>query len=332
MAIAIVPFEVEDEHLVEDRQGQQKYPALQLSKSQPKAGEPVNFILSEKSYKMVPPHLHDQLGLQPVDIYFGSSETPEPCLQITAPIRMVFWGLPVVCHVSKDDKTIKFNEGRLLPGWATVSRVLVSLFANGGLLLREDGSPQMFTFKLKSYDTDLIKKRLPELKETLKKASGKTESLLHIVHCGIELKPVLRKNKEDSSKSSWAVDLNIVDYDPFPHEVRGMLTSIANSEEVQSFLADPFYINQRQQQPAAENRHLLKEVMELASEFFPKDDDPEIGFAQRNKWLSESIAERYNVSDSKQLTAAQIADFHAFIKDCVDRAKAPEPTYDDIPF
>lgn len=314
----------------------QKYPALQASEYEPREeDEEIFFCLSDKSAAMLSNQAKSLLGLEDAKGRFNKKK--ETVSRLTNPFRVVFMGRPsLFCLEKKTDLITPLTKGlKLGNGKVSTTRMLFAILCGDSLLLKEDNSVQLFTLRLNGTKTDTLLKPLEESHSKVKEEENVSgSSILHLYSFELIISVESRSSSIAKGESSLTTLFKPKDELPLllPEELQSITHAVASSAEVMSDLRDPFGLRNKQRQPAAENRHLLKEVMELASEFFPKDDDPEIGFAQRNKWLSESIAERYNVSDSNQLTAAQIADFHTFIKDCVDRAKAPEPTYDDIPF
>jgi hypothetical protein len=304
--IAAVSFQVSEEYAVVEAEVGQKYPAIQLSKTQPKAGEDTSFVIAEKSYKMLSGSVFERLGLREKLVYFGNSETPEHCMEITADYRILFWGIPSVCYVKNVDGKEKIRErgGDMGEGETTISRVLVSFVVNNEIVRDDNGDPQMFTFKLRSFGTQLVSKRLPELRDVIKKAANCNHSLLHVVHCGIELKPVLRKSKKNT-ESSWAVDLNIVDYAPFPNSEHPSLFSIASSENVRSFMKDPFFLQQKQnEQEAGERKSLIDSIAKAADTMGFEDEKT------RKVFLQGFIKDTYGKNSSAELTIEQLNDMH----------------------
>lgn len=307
--IAAVSFEVSEEYAVVEAEVGQKYPAIQLSKSQPKVGEETSFVIAEKSYKMLPASVFEKLGLKEKLVYFGNSETPEKCMEITANYRVLFWGIPSVCYVKKVDgkERIRERDGDMGEGETTLSRVLISFVVDNKVVNKDDGTPQLFTFKLKSFDTQLVSKRLPELREILRKAANSTHNLIHLVHCGIELSPVLRKSKK-SAVTSWAVDLNILDYAPFPGSKHAFLYSIASSEEVRSFMSDPFYLKQRSSgQEEDERQSLMRSITEAATTLGCKDKE------SRSDFLQAIAMEKYQKNSASELTIEELRDMNKLL-------------------
>lgn len=301
--IAVVPFQTDEEYAVIESEVGQRYPVLQLSNSKPKATEKTSFVLAEKSYKMLSADALKKLGAIETAVYFGNSDKPEDCMEITADFRLVFWGIPAIFYAPKGQSNkydqMREKKGKMEKGEMTVSRILVSFVVNNEIVKKDDDTPQFFTFKLTSFGTDLMAKRLPELRDVIKKAANCNNSLLHLVHCGIALSPVLRKSKE-TTESSWAVDLNIVDYIPFPKAEHANLFSIASSEEVRSFMQDPFYLQQRQEQSSAQEvsdrKSVLDSILAAATTIGFVDAD------DRKNFLQSFVQDRFGKNNSSELT------------------------------
>ncbi len=230
-----------------------KYPSLQATKyKNVDADSQIDLVLNEDSFEKVPEEFRSVFPLR--QLTFDKKKGAENFYVVPQDVRWVVMGFPQTCMVNKaDPKDIRFLKrgfGLKDNGFKSATRLLLACLTPQGFI-EKDGEILFFTLKLTSNRTRLVSDR-----------DAKIRSLT-------DLNLVMAKSKEVSPKDSWlhlcSVKLictvhewgegdetnNGVMFEIdgggkwLPQDQWERMFMLAQSEEVKKFLADPFFLLER---------------------------------------------------------------------------------------
>lgn len=242
--------------------GSQKYPAIQATDYQPRMGDAVQLCLSDSSVSLLAPAWKDFFSQFSREVYYGNDQ--ETVYALPANTQFLFLGIPRTFAQDKDDKTIRrLQRGVKLSqmgvsGSVTATRCLVLIAIDGQFVVSDDGSYQFFTLKLTSTKTKLLNdSRDPEYRSLAKLNRTLIEhyklprqSWTHLVTIGLKATPTVF-NQANSNQSSVGIMFEFEGKPtPLDKSLQQSISLVSTSEEVKTFLQDPFNLDQKQEEQA----------------------------------------------------------------------------------
>lgn len=244
-----------------DEMGQQ-YPALQAVNYQPRPNESIKFAFSDESADLLSEEAFKAFQLEEVETFYGDSAARVN--QINADFRVILLGMPSLFVYDKDEKRYEhLRQGMKLAktNKVTATRLLCAILLNDEIVLDSNGSIQLFTLKLTSTKTKLLSgdrndpdfRSMRQLNQALlEHYKLKRGSVLHLVSVELAIKPEKFTSRE-SGQASWGIMFSLEgNAKPLTEENQALLYHLCQTEEVQDFLKDPFYLKARSEGATAD--------------------------------------------------------------------------------
>lgn len=247
---------IKTEFAVKSNIKEQIHPALQVTTYKPLTlNEEIRFCLSENSLDLIDPNC-DLLETKTVECIYGR----EPVLmhEIVSPVRWIFLNLPRIFHYDKNTKEVTIPErGSKLFGTnkVTIAKCFLVCLINNKLVLDSEEKPQIFTLKLTSNKTQLIRNKdeggtLFALNREIQKYSKTRDNLIHLVSVNLQA-----KSKEFTSSHTGDSSLGVMyeltgNAKVLQPEQQQQIFNLISHEEIKTLLDDPFDLQPKSDRPS----------------------------------------------------------------------------------
>lgn len=261
--------------------GGARCPALQATTYEPsKPSETIGFALSPEVVELglLTTKSIELLVMKPIVACYASAEVE--MLEITTGIRWIILSKPRIFGMDKADKKIyPIEQGVRLKdlGRVTIVKLFLAAIIGDEMLMADDGTPQLFTFRLKSTNTMLVSNRqdpkmstIDSLNRSLQKHfAAPTSWCAHFVSVGLQPYAEKKTSSADASQSKIATSYRFVGAAiPVPQKFHAAVYSLISSPEFMAMAADPFRIHAP-----------VVEALPIAPHYVPSDDD--FGYAEQ---------------------------------------------------
>lgn len=240
----------------------QSYPAIQATTYQPRTmGEKIQLCLSEESFDLLSGQAREVINPTAISCNFGGDDVL--MMAIGADVRFVMLGKPrVLCLDKETGDVAPLQKGMKLAGTSkvTATKLIMAAVHGDTVLEADDGTPQIFTLKLTSNKTSLVDgdRNNPEMRsldamnsKLIKHYRLRQMWLGHLVSVQLGVKPEKFTSKA-SGQSSVGIRFELVGgARPLPDAAQQQMGLLAQSEEIQGLLKNPFTNSgQEQESPA----------------------------------------------------------------------------------
>jgi hypothetical protein len=235
-----------------------KYPSLQATKyKNVDTDTAIDLALNQDSFEKVPEAFQSLFPVKQVT--FDKKKGAENFYIVPSDMRWVVMGFPQTCMVNKSDdrdvrflkKGFKFSEN----GFKSATRLLLACLTPKGFI-EQDGEILFFTLKLTSNRTRLVNDRdakirsITNLNLTMAKAKeiSHKDSWLHL--CSVKLICTVHEWGEGDETNNGVMFTIDGGGKWLPEDKWERMFLLAQSEEVKKFLADPFFLLERDNETA----------------------------------------------------------------------------------
>lgn len=236
----------------------QSYPAIQATTYQPRTmGESIQLCISEESFDLLSGQAREAINPTAISCNFGGDDVL--MMAIGSELRFVMLGKPrVLCLDKETGEVTQLQKGMKLAGTkkVTATKLIMASVHGDTVLEADDGTPQIFTLKLTSNKTALVDgdRSNPEMRsldamntKLLKHYGLRRTWLGHLVSVQLGVKPEKFTSKA-SGQSSVGIRFELMGgARPLPDPVQQRMGLLAQSEEVQELLKNPFASSNQEQ-------------------------------------------------------------------------------------